>query len=420
MNDLSFNFDNFDLISRREWQLILRILWQFEWVKIDTYKHYFQQYSYDMFINRLYSMIERLQYQQQNSKYATIYKSVSKQELFDHLKIVYILLTESDEAKRNVLFSKLHLFGGKSVRNKEDDETSKLNGIGRKEFVYVFKSLLNIVDDGSVGGSAAGSGAASSIPSIWDVKWRIIPQKIVSVLQLVLLQVGLFYKLERSMRIIHRCDVNSEYKELTKNLNELIDCYHLYYDLIPFGYVNLTQKSIYHLCIIYNIGTFFGLNIVIICGRYFYPCTIAPYFYFVSTCVCLFNNIVLLGGPGAGQEQVGTPVATIQVGSIGLGFEKVVAVAVVIKIMLVCLLLLEYMFASRFGVVLQTIIGLFAAECAVVLTVFGDVIDCGVKYKFAAKWAVHLPIRYAILTVGIGIYFIMVFKIMYFVIPFYH
>ena len=43
----------------------VRILWQFEWVKIDTYKHYFQQ----------------------NSKRATIYKSASKQNQY----IIYVI-----------------------------------------------------------------------------------------------------------------------------------------------------------------------------------------------------------------------------------------------------------------------------------------------------------------------------------------
>ena len=81
----------------------------------------------------------------------------------------------------------------------------------------------------------------------------------------------------------------------------------------------------------------------------------------------MFNNIVLTGGPGAEEEQVGLEFgAPVQIGLIGLGFEEAQAVAVAVavtitKIIGVCELLFEeYMFAPLSGVVLQTIIGLFA------------------------------------------------------------
>ena len=172
----------------------------------------------------------------------------------------------------------------------------------------------------------------------------------------------------------------------------------------PFDFINSRAELREQLALIGVFDIVYGeyvfdndLYNVIICCPYFYPCTIA--------CVCLFNNIGLLDGPGAGQEQVGAAVATVQVGSIGLGFEVAVTVAAVVsKIMFVCLLLLEYMFAPLCGVVLQTIIGLFATEFAVLISSFngviGDIIDCCVRYKFAAKLAAHLRI---------GIYFIMVY-----------
>ena len=143
----------------------------------------------------------------------------------------------------------------------------------------------------------------------------------------------------------------------------------------------------------------------------------------MSTLVCLFNNIVLTGGPGVEEEQVGTAVVPAQSGLIviGLGFEEAVAVAVTVAIItkIICgcgLLFIEYMFVSLLGGILQTIIGLFAALFAAILSNFSGDIDGDIDhingYKFTARVAAYFPISNGLFeglfTVGIDTYFIMV------------
>ena len=103
-------------------------------------------------------------------------------------------------------------------------------------------------------------------------------------------------------------------------------------------------------------------------------------YYYLFVCLIIFFT----GGPGSEEEQggseFGTAIAPVQPGLIGLGFEETVAVAVTVtiitKIICVCgLLFIEYMFAPLCGVVLQTIIGFFAALFAVILSSFGGFIS---------------------------------------------
>ena len=116
--------------------------------------------------------------------------------------------------------------------------------------------------------------------------------------------------------------------------------------------------------------------------------------------VCLFNNIFLQGGPGAGEEEeggseFGTALAPAQVGLIGFEEGKAVAVVAVTltiirKIISVCgILFIEYIFVSLFGGILQTVIGGFAASFAVILSNFsgdiGDIIDYINGYNFTAN-----------------------------------
>ena len=141
----------------------------------------------------------------------------------------------------------------------------------------------------------------------------------------------------------------------------------------------------------------------------------------MSTRVCLFNHIVLTGESGAGEEQVGPEFGTavaivpVQVGLIG--FEEgeavavaVVAVVIITKVICVCgLLFIECMFAPLCGVVLQTIIGFFAASFAAVLSNFsGDIINYINGYEFAAEHAAHFPISNGLFIVGMDTHIIMV------------
>ena len=95
--------------------------------------------------------------------------------------------------------------------------------------------------------------------------------------------------------------------------------------------------------------------------------------------------------------------------------EEAVAVAVVIitKIICVCgLIFIECIFAPLCGVVLQTIIGFFAASFAAILSnfsgVISDIIDYINGYKFSARMAAYFPISNGLFTVGIDTYSIMV------------